>query len=1172
MSNYQFKRRVIDFLNLMKSVKESTFTHTSITEPAGSFYLKYDDMLTFQDLYKDAMKNGCDLFLTEKHRDISPVLIDFDLRFEKDVIERQYTIEIIEQVITMYIEEIKKYVELPDDVNVYLMEKPNPVYVDKKNIVKDGVHIIMSNIVTRPSIQFLVRKSLLKRFDKLLKGMGHTNSIDDVFDEQVIYKNNWQMYGSKKPGNDPYKVTKDMVYNVEKKELTYNELKEDDTEYVEILSIRNKYNENNLKQELKESVVKIDKDMADKAEKKKQKKHVYDNIIQNHESNFKPSCEELNLVKKLINILDPKRSSNYCDWIRLGWCLRNIDISLLAEWDEFSKKSDKYENGACDMLWYRMKEGGLGIGTLHMWAKTDDLNQYNKIVTEDISALIYKSLSLTDYDIALVISRMFRHRFRCASHKHQIWYEFDGHGWKEKEKGYTLFYKEIPTVLFNEYMKAIEKESARARTADDRDRDVCLKNIECLNKISTKLKSTSFVKDKMYKECSGLFYEPKFEEKLDANPKLLGFENGVYDLDNDEFREGRPEDYISMSTGINYIEYDTENPYVEQVDDFMKKVLTNDNVREYVWTLFASMLDGTNRDEKFHIWTGSGCHSYNTKIMMYDGTCKFVQNIVVGDKLMGDDSTERNVERLWRGQSDMWKVIPERGESFIVNGSHKISLKITSLAVPTITDNVVKYLTLVSRDDVDGDRIKKNKMVFKTNAEAVEYFNEIQSNTFVLKLNDIVDIQVKHYLEMEDCNLVLYRPDCVEFQSQEIDKNPYDVGVYLIDDLQKYKLNTVEVRKYVLAGILDTYGKYQNNVYTVSNTLVNDDIIFIARSLGISAYQTNDGVMIYGKMLNDLPCKINYTHTIDDEKIRFKIEKEIYGDYFGVQVDSNHRYLMYDFLVTRNSNGKSKIVELFQHTIGDYACIFNVSMLTQKRVSSSATNSELAIAKGKRFAILQEPEENERLNVGLMKELTGGDQIQCRCLFKEPIRFKPMFKMILTCNHMPSIPPDDGGTWRRVRRVEYTSKFVDTPNPNNEHEFIIDRELGYKFELWKETFMAMLLRYYKIYKKKGKIVEPKEVMEYTYEYQRKNDIFADFCDMYITEEAGASVDVTSLFEKFKEYCQADNIKNKAKKSTFQEAMEKRYGKLVKVKTMNCWKGIRLIEKHMDEDEDNEIHD
>ena len=68
-----------------------------------------------------------------------------------------------------------------------------------------------------------------------------------------------------------------------------------------------------------------------------------------------------------------------------------------------------------------------------------------------------------------------------------------------------------------------------------------------------------------------MFYEPRFEDKLDANPKLLGFENGVYDLDNDEFREGRPEDYVSLSAGINYIEYDVDNPYIEEIDDFMRE-------------------------------------------------------------------------------------------------------------------------------------------------------------------------------------------------------------------------------------------------------------------------------------------------------------------------------------------------------------------------------------------------------------------------------------------------------------------------------------------------------------------------------------------------------------------------------------------------------------------------
>ena len=1277
MSNYQYKRKIVDFLNIMKSIKDSTFTHTSITEPAGSYYLRYDDMVKFNDLYKTGMKNGCDLYLTEKHRDISPILIDFDLRFERDVVDRQYSIDLLKNIVKEYIDEIDKYVVVPDTTEIYLMEKENPVYVDKKDIVKDGVHIMITNIVTRPSVQFIVRKKLLSKFGKMMKHMKTTNKIDDIFDEQVIYKNNWQMYGSKKPNSEPYRVTHHWSMNKESKEFVENDLLEDDTDYVEILSIRNKYTETLIKKDNKEDVAKLDKELKEDETRKQNKKRLYNTIIQNRETNFKPSCEEVNLVKKLINILDEKRANNYCDWIRLGWCLRNIDIELLADWDNFSKKSSKYEAGGCDLLWFRMKEGGLGIGTLHMWAKQDNPETYAKLISEDISSLIYKSLSLTDYDIALVIARMFKHRFRCASHKHHIWYEFEGHGWKEKEKGYTLFYKDIPTLLFDEYMKAIERESARARLGDDREKDICAKNIESLTKISLKLKSTNFVKDKMYKECSGMFYEPRFEDKLDANPKLLGFENGVYDLDNDEFREGRPEDYVSLSTGINYIEYDVDNPYIEEIDDFMRKVLVNDNVREYVWTLFASILDGTNRDEKFHIWTGSGCHAYNTKIMMANGTYKNVQDICAGDKLMGDDSTERNVLQLFRGNDDMYKIIPTKckDESFVVNKDHILSLKFTN----TISMHYRKDRDVwsVSWHQKDAEKIIVNKSkTFKEENDAKIYKKDLYKNEKVIKRNEVIDIKVIDYMLIKkrigERNFYLYRPDQINFNTVDVEIDPYMIGYWLGDGYSQgslfitadkevieyfetnlpkidckmtecktdkenakvfsirtienkmkqnnfykgldsynlinnkhipddYKFNSVDVRMNILAGILDSDGHYQFNSETNVNqyelTLKNekllDDTIFIARSLGFAAYKRciekkccNNGVVgtyyrcnIYGDDIHKIPCNINRKKAFATNRHRnnkvsgFSIEMVGKDDYYGFELDGNNRYVMEHEFVTHNSNGKSKIVELFQHTIGDYACIFNVSLLTQKRVGSNATNSELAIAKGKRFAILQEPEENERLNVGLMKELTGGDQIQCRCLFKEPIKFKPMFKMILTCNHMPAIPPDDGGTWRRVRRVEYTSKFTDNPDPNNENEFQIDRELGYKFDLWKETFMVILLKYYKEYKKKGKIIEPLEVLEYTNEYQRKNDIFADFCDSYIQKEPGSFIDVTTLFEKFKEYCNVDNIKNKAKKTTFQEAMEKRYGKLSTVKGVKVWKGLKVMPKQLKQgEEDDEIED
>ena len=875
MTQQQCMRLLNDFLNDVKSVKNSSFTHTSITSPAGSYYIQADEMDKFIKLYANAYKTGNSLYFTEKHRDISPVLLDFDFRFKLEDTTRKYTDKHIESIITIYVKELVKFVDCDlDQMEIYVMEKSAPVVFEEKCVVKDGIHIMIPSVVTVPAVQILIRENVLKQLEHALSDMKCTNTIEDIYDEAVIHRNNWQMYGSKKPLCEAYKITKIFKINDEY-ELTTNEIELDHSGYVNTLSIRNKFVESTYKTDMSDTILEKHKEILKKDNKQKKKKEIMGKIIQTNATHYTKTSVDIGMVKKMISILDTSRASNYDDWIRLGWCLRNIDNSLLEDWDDFSQNSQKYQVGYCDKLWYHMRECGLGMGTLHMWAKKDNREEYEKLITADISSYINKSLSGTDYDIALVIERMFKIRFRCASHRHHLWYEFKNHRWHEVEKGYTLFSKEIPTKLFDEYTKVVIQLSSQSLGQDDEQQRHLENNVKELNKIKSKLKNTAF-RDKMYKECSALFYEPGFSDKLDASPTLIGFENGVFDLETDEFREGRPEDFISFSTGINYIEYDKENPYIEEINEFMTKVLPNDNVRYYVWTLFASMLDGSNRDEKFHIWTGCG------------------------------------------------------------------------------------------------------------------------------------------------------------------------------------------------------------------------------------------------------------------------------------------------------SNGKSKIVELFQNAIGEYGCIFNISLLTQKRVGSSATNSELAIAKGKRFAILQEPEEHEKLNVGLMKELTGGDKIQCRSLFKEPIKFKPMFKMILTCNHMPSIPPDDGGTWRRVRRVEFTSKFVDSPTQPN--EFKIDRELNYKFELWKETFMAMLLKYYIEYKATGKIVEPKEVTEYTNEYQKKNDIFADFCEGYIKEDEFSSVPLQKVFAKFNEYCTMDNIKTKGiNKNVFKEAMVKRYGPLQKVKNVAIWKGIALIENNNDlSDSDDDI--
>jgi P4 family phage/plasmid primase-like protien len=396
-----------------------------------------------------------------------------------------------------------------------------------------------------------------------------------------------------------------------------------------------------------------------------------------------------------------------------------------------------------------------------------------------------------------------------------------------------------------------------------------------------------------------------------------------------------------------------------------------------------------------------------------------------------------------------------------------------------------------------------------------------------------------------------------------------------------YLFNSKDIRMKLLAGIIDSDGHYQAkcNQYEVTfeNETLIDNLITLVKSLGFACYKhqkigtwTHNGVKksktyfrinICGDGIEDIPVVLPYKKASQRNKnkdvrvVGFNIQKTDDDNFYGFEIDGNHRYFMDNFLVTHNSNGKSKFIELFESSFGEYCCKFPITLLTGKRAASNAATSELARAKGKRFGALQEPSEDEKLNIGLMKELSGGDKIQARLIYKEPIEFKPQFKMILACNHLPAVPSDDGGTWRRIRALEFTSRFCDNPDPAKPNEFPIDKELSSKFPDWKEHFMALLIEFYKVYIEKG-IIEPPEVLECTKEYQRANDGFLDYVEQELEVQEYSFISHNDVYTCFKMWV-GDNapphFKNIRRKE-FIKALEKIIGKSVSIQKTGGWKG------------------
>jgi P4 family phage/plasmid primase-like protien len=221
----------------------------------------------------------------------------------------------------------------------------------------------------------------------------------------------------------------------------------------------------------------------------------------------------------------------------------------------------------------------------------------------------------------------------------------------------------------------------------------------------------------------------------------------------------------------------------------------------------------------------------------------------------------------------------------------------------------------------------------------------------------------------------------------------------------------------------------------------------------------------------------------------------------------NTNFLMF---IGDGANGKSQLLNLMKVTMGELGEKVEVTLLTRKRNNANEANTEKIKLMNKRFAFLSEPDDGEKINIGLLKELTGSEEIVARGLYQDSVSFVMGAKLFLACNELPEIKGEDTALWRRIRVVDFPSRFVDEPKESN--EFKIDRTLPSRMRedvTWRQTFMKILLEYYN-----KDIREPREVQVKTNEYRQENNDFSNWLEENIVEKAGGFLQVKDICESY----------------------------------------------------------
>lgn len=266
-------------------------------------------------------------------------------------------------------------------------------------------------------------------------------------------------------------------------------------------------------------------------------------------------------------------------------------------------------------------------------------------------------------------------------------------------------------------------------------------------------------------------------------------------------------------------------------------------------------------------------------------------------------------------------------------------------------------------------------------------------------------------------------------------------------------------------------------------------------------------------------------------------------------LQGNREEESFHILKGKGANGKTIETTLLKAAFGDYYANISSSLLTQKRAASSSAQPDLLRLKGKRVVVAEEPDKHEQLNTGMMKELTGGGTLTARTLYSaQMVSFDCNFVLFLCTNTYPAIHTTDGGTWRRIKVIEYPCKYVlneQELQPNNSLVKRGDPNLKSKVrsEEYAMGLMSLLIDYYQEFKRRG-LYPPPNVRAASEEYQKQSNMYLSFVKDMLeqTDDEQDRIHMKELFGAFREwYLDACGKKVSVNRNEFAECIRKELG-------------------------------
>ena len=672
------------YLKTKLAAKGTEHTHTRIGSkelklPGGSYAIQLDDQRDLLDRYYDHVwTRGNQEYLTERQLvENGPVLVDIDLRYMPEIDKRQHSDEHLLDAVVLYADKFLELYEVPDqqELEVYVLQKKNVNRLD--SVTKDGVHLIFG-VQMHKAVQCLVRSEVMGDLAECWDDLPIINTWDEVLDEGVAKGQvNWQLYGSRKPGNEAYALYKHYTLVCREGEWEPQESS------VEAISIKDtlpqlsaRYTDwpawdvqSNRQSDVEKALSEFQsgprrrrlvvqpRQMPAKTDPTQYlallcagqapplTEHALDEILEELYADTEVCDYSLKETHQYTMCLPETYygPGSYTKWIRVGWALANCSRAqpcqsqMFFTWLKFSSQGpcrNTLRDGTGKFDWRSVGElyetwrkfdfnnpEGLTNRSIMYWARQHAPAEYEKVRMSTVHFFIDQSVSTaTEFDLACVLFHMYKHKYVCASIKNNVWYEYANNRWREIDSG-THLRKAVSEHMHHEYMNILQRRRRELDHMEAAEANEQRNKVKKLAEIMLMLKRTNW-KNNIMREAKELFYDRDFIQKLDQNPFLLCFTNCVVDFQAKCHRKGQPDDYISKCTQVPYTPYnpDKDHTIKNQLDNFMAQLFPNPELRGYMWEHLASSLVGTTDNQTFNQYTGTGRNG-KSKLVEFMSKC-----------------------------------------------------------------------------------------------------------------------------------------------------------------------------------------------------------------------------------------------------------------------------------------------------------------------------------------------------------------------------------------------------------------------------------------------------------------------------------------------------------------------------------------------------------------------